>query len=267
MKGNRGKRRAMCTGVSSAFPAGLAAGMAELEQLTGDERWTRLAAGLAGIHRSAGSDRRLVEAFRHRVSTRLMEAFRTTQSKVAFGLLYELNYPSFLTAVAGHLRRSRSCIDAQDLVQEVFFNIYRYPNRFRADDDQAFARWSAAILRNLVRDRGRRERSEPVRAFVDDEIDACSDPAGRSPLRAAIRRESQRICSRAYVLYLRLYLAAYGQLNSREQQALRLVEVEGWKYREAAAELGIVLGNFKMLVFRARKKILRTLDRAFAAVA
>ncbi len=47
----------------------------------------------------------------------------------------------------------------------------------------------------------------------------------------------------------------------RERLALHLVEVEDKRYREASAILGIKLENFKMVVCRARKKIVRHMNR------
>ena len=46
-------------------------------------------------------------------------------------------------------------------------------------------------------------------------------------------------------------------------RALHLVEVEEQSYREAAADLGIKLENLKMVIFRARRKIHRSMRRVF----
>ena len=52
-------------------------------------------------------------------------------------------------------------------------------------------------------------------------------------------------------------------LSEREQRAIHLVEVEGLSYREAARDLGIKLENLKMVIFRARRKIHRSMRRVF----
>ena len=44
---------------------------------------------------------------------------------------------------------------------------------------------------------------------------------------------------------------------------IHLVEVNGLSYRQAAVELGIKLENLKMVVFRARRKIHRSMRRVF----
>jgi DNA-directed RNA polymerase specialized sigma24 family protein len=65
-----------------------------------------------------------------------------------------------------------------------------------------------------------------------------------------------------YLILLLLYLKAFDQrLSEREKRALRLVEVEGYRYREAADELGIKLENLKMVICRARKKIFKTMQQ------
>ena len=93
---------------------------------------------------------RAAESVRDALSTRLMECFRLTQSRGAFGLLYELNGPHLLVQVSARLRRYGSHADPGDVLQEVFFNVYRYPHRFDATREDAFRVWSAMIVRNTV---------------------------------------------------------------------------------------------------------------------
>ena len=52
-------------------------------------------------------------------------------------------------------------------------------------------------------------------------------------------------------------------LSERERRALHLVEVKEWSYRQTAAELEIKLENLKMVIFRARRKIHRSMRRVF----
>src|SRR5262245_55022655 len=78
-------------------------------------------------------DGRAEESRRDALSTLLMEAFRLARGRGCFGLLYELNSQHLLVQVAGRLRRYASKADPHDVLQEVFFNIYRYPHRFNAE--------------------------------------------------------------------------------------------------------------------------------------
>ncbi len=207
--------------------------------------------------------RRGAEATRDAVSTRLMEAFRRKSSRSAFGLLYELNSQHLLSQVASCLRRYGCRSDPRDVLQEVFFNVYRYPHRFNCEREDAFRVWSAMIVRNTVL-KHLRSLGRGARAEVPFE-DLSDQPAERtaSPLGGAIEREQSGMCSRVYVTYLHLYLKFFSMLSERERRAIHLVEVEEQSYREAAAELGIKLENLKMVIFRARRKIHRSMRRVF----
>jgi RNA polymerase sigma factor (sigma-70 family) len=206
---------------------------------------------------------RTPEALRDALSTRLMESFRRQTGRASFGLLYELNSAHLLVQVAGRLRRYASKADPRDVLQEVFFNIYRYPHRFNAEREDAFRVWSAMIVRNTVlkhlRALGRGGRSEVPLEDLSEQPEIQS----QSPLTGAIERESKGECARVYIVYLHLYLRFYSMLSERERAALHLVEVEEASYRRAAEDLGIKLENLKMVIFRARRKIHRSMRRVF----
>jgi RNA polymerase sigma-70 factor (ECF subfamily) len=200
---------------------------------------------------------------RDALSTRLMEVFRLERSKNCFGLLYELNSGHLLTQVAGRLRRYASKADPNDVLQEVFFNVYRYPHRFNCAREDAFRVWSAMIVRNTVlkhlRSQGRGGRQEVPFEDLSDQPETNA----LNPLNGAIEKEANNECSRVYVTYLQLYLEFYTMLSERERRALHLVEVEGESYRVAAQDLEIKLENLKMVIFRARRKIHRAMRRVF----
>ncbi len=239
-----------------ATRARLQARLADLApELTGEEHALCLAL--------AEDETRELESLRDAVSTRLMESFRARSGRATFGLLYELNADHILLQVAGRLRRFASRSDPRDVLQEVFFNIYRYPHRFDAQREDAFRVWSAMIVRNTVlkhlRSLGRATKNQ----VVADELLVQPAVPSASPLVGAIEAESQEECTRVYLTYLHLYLHFYGMLSERERAALHLVEVEGSSYRAAAEGLGIKLENLKMVIFRARRKIHRAMKRVF----
>jgi RNA polymerase sigma factor (sigma-70 family) len=203
------------------------------------------------------------ESVRDAVSTRLMEVFKGHRGRGSFGLLYELNGQHLHVQVAARLRRYSSRADSGDVLQEVFFNVYRYPHRFDSSREDAFRVWSAMIVRNTVL-KHLRSLSRGGRAEIGlDDLPEPTSPGGPTPVGEAIESESRVECARVYLTYLQLYLEFYLMLSAREQRALELVEVHGTSYREAAAELGIKLENLKMVVFRARRKIHRSMKRVF----
>ncbi len=203
------------------------------------------------------------ETRRDLVSTRLMEVFRLHASRASFGLIYELNAAHLYQQVASRLRRYRCRADALDVLQEVFFNIYRYPHRFNSERDDAFRVWTATIVRNTVLKHLRSLSRSGQGEVAIEELAEPGSTLASEPLRGAIEGESQLQCTRIYLNYLYLYLRFYQMLSEREQRAIQLVEVSGLSYREAATELGIKLENLKMVIFRARRKIHRSMRRVF----
>ena len=232
---------------------------ARLAELTGDLGDAEVQALLAVVDDS----RRSAEGVRDAVSTILMDAFRVDRCRACFGLLYELNAAHLLTQVQGRLRRYSSKADPLDVLQEVFFNVYRYPHRFNAARDDAFRVWSAMIVRNTVlkhlRSQGRGGRQEVPFEDLSDQ----PETSALSPLTGVIEQESDEECARVYVTYLQLYLEFYSMLSERERRALFLVEVERLSYRDTAVELSIKLENLKMVIFRARRKIHRAMRCVF----
>jgi RNA polymerase sigma factor (sigma-70 family) len=203
------------------------------------------------------------DSIRDSVSTRLMESFRLSMSRDCFGLLYELNANHLLAQVASRLRRYSSKADPLDVLQEVFFNVYRYPHRFDAAREDAFRVWSAMIVRNTVlkhlRSQGKGGRQEVPFEDLSDQ----PETGHTGPLGGVIDGEDRARCQEVYTTYLLLYLEFYSMLSERECRALHLVEVDEVSYRVAADDLGIKLENLKMVIFRARRKIHRAMRRTF----
>jgi len=202
-----------------------------------------------------------LEDLRDELSSRLMEVYRDTLSAQAFGLIYELNSRSFFVNVLGRLRRTHHLLDPNDILQEAFVNIYRYPHRFQVTRPQAFRYWANTIIRNTVlrflRGTVRENRIE----LLAEEGMEPEDESGGNPVDRVLEAEGSEACRRAWLIYLALYLQEYNLLNERERRSLHLVEVEGFSYREVSAEMGIKVENLKMVIFRARKKIMRKMRR------
>jgi RNA polymerase sigma factor (sigma-70 family) len=187
---------------------------------------TRIKGCIEDLSRSA-------ESLRDCVSTRLMECFRLQAGRGTFGLLYELNSTHLLTQVANCLRRYGSRTDPRDVLQEVFFNVYRYPHRFNSEREDAFRVWSAMIVRNTVLKHLRSNSRSGHAEMPFEDLSDQPEVRATSPLGGVIEREAQRECGRVYLTYLHLYLEFYAMLSPREQQAIHLVEVEELSYREA----------------------------------
>jgi RNA polymerase sigma-70 factor, ECF subfamily len=194
----------------------------------------------------------------------LMDLYRERGSIPAYSLLFELNMRPFSMIATRILRLTNSRADLGDILQETFLAIYRYPSRFCPDKPNAFRNWSYSIIRNTVYRHLQVDAREAVP--VDLVYDILPDDRAASPSAEFETAESDERCQRVYGLLLVLYAEIYAHdLKPRDRLALQLVEVDHMAYRDAADVLGCKLENFKMIVCRARKKILASLVRVLGS--
>lgn len=239
----------------------LRARVRELWERTGDPALGDLAADRVPPQVAAADS---AQARADWTSTSLMVAYQRTADPAVFALLYECNRDAFLAAIQQGLRRTWLRVDPQDVLQEVFLNICRYPHRFDGGKPDAFRNWGHRIVRNtLLRALKGQSRHARFRA-IDEEAHQPEDLRTRRPDRAASEAEDARALDRTYLLYLGLYLANFDRLTPRERRVLTLVEVDGMPYRDAAHVLGVRPENLKMIVFRSRQKICRGMTRQLA---
>lgn len=235
-----------------------------LWEITGDRRLFKLSRGLPPL---GIVPPKTPQEWSDAISSCLMDCYKNTNNTQVFALLFELNRDSFLSAIQVRVRRGRATIDAHDVLQEVFLNIYRYPRRFLCERPDSFRNWGHRIVRNtllkFLKNETRLARFTPL----DEDVGQRPDLRARTPLRVATESESAGLVDFAYLVYLNLYLQHYRRLSPRERRALRMVEVEGASYRETAADLGIRLENLKMVIFRGRRKIFRGLSRTLQDLA
>ena len=249
---------------TSVDRAALCEQLFELWERTGSPALEALAHGRAP---NPGASVATPQLFVDWVSTSLMDCYKDSGDGSVFALLFELNRTSFLYAMQCNLRRSFHHIDAQDVLQEVFLNIYRYPHRFQGDKSDAFRGWGHRIARNTLLKFIKGEARLARFQAIDDEVMQPEDMKVRRPDRAASDAETASVVNHAYLMYLQLYMLHYARLTAKECRALSMVEVEGYSYRDAAAELGIRLENLKMVIFRGRRKIFRGMERSLAQLA
>jgi RNA polymerase sigma factor (sigma-70 family) len=197
-------------------------------------------------------------AWENRTATSLMAAYRDTRDAEVFEALHRLVLPSLERWILSLLRRSSTQLDAREIAQDAFVNVYLYPTSFRDDHPGSFRVWVRTIAGNLVRRSIARTRGGAVQALPEPGREPADPREG--PERAALRAEQSADLLRAWTLLMLLYLRAYGELAPRDREALRLVEVETLGYLEAGGRLGVGRSNMKMIVFRARRRISRRLQ-------
>ncbi len=192
------------------------------------------------------------------LNTSLMDNFRVHRNLEAYSLLYELNYKEFLLVILKRLRFLNATLDANDVLQDVFVSIFRYPHKFRDEKEFSFRNWSYSIIRNTILKHLRTGNGPSVSS--DGFAETIEDDQSPSPLGALVKEESRGECGFLWLLFLANYSQAYEErLNEREKKALTLIEVDGVRYREASEVLDIKLENLKMVICRARKKIFRAI--------
>ncbi len=198
------------------------------------------------------------------IQNRLMAIFRDHALVEAYSFLYELSYKQFTLIIFNKLKYYCHLLDTRDILQDVFLSIYRYPHKFRDEKKYAFRNWSYTIIRNTILKHLKMRNTHE--SSSDSVIEIIEDKKKDRPLNNLVNKESIGNFKRLYLLYLVLYLNVVNNfLAERERLALHLVEVEGKRYREASSILGIKLENFKMVVCRARKKIVKRMNEILGA--
>lgn len=193
-------------------------------------------------------------------ATRLMASYRDTRDAAAFEQLYALTRESVLTWLKGLLGREQVALDPNELLQDTFINVYRYPSGFRDDHGGSYRVWVRTIAGNVLR----RAAVRRARLQVQQQDVAPLEPVDRShgPVQLADEVEAAERLRRAWVLFLLLYAEAWKELSQRDRRTLHLVEVEGLSYQQAGEVLAVGRSNMKMIVFRSRKRIARRMRDA-----
>ena len=156
---------------------------------------------------------------------------------------------------------------AEDLLQDVFINIWRAAQGFDAARAQPMT-WLISIARNRAIDALRRRRTEvatvsasvPGRDGEDDQDFLAAVPSGDAgPLDLLLQAAQMRELGHCV-----------GQLSTEQQQCVALAYYQGMSHSEVAAHLAQPLGTVKSWVRRALIALKACLERAsgdLAAVA
>ena len=188
-------------------------------------------------------------------ATRLMARFRDLRDERDFEALYALTEADVASWIRSLLRQGPAHLDAQEILQDTFVNVYRYPRSFRDESFASFRVWVRTISGNLIR-RARSRAHPGTGDFADS-----PEPADRAnrPDEQADFLESVRDLSAAWALFLTVYRESWSRLGERDRRALELVELEGKTHAQASAVLGVRPANMKMIVFRSRKRLVATI--------
>ena len=208
-----------------------------------------------------GDDPRVLE---NHLATALMSLFRETGDREAFEALYAFTRTSVHEWILGLLRGSNGSVDPLEVLQDTFINVYKYNQSFRDERDGSFRVWVRTIAGNLIR---RAYSRRPTRRF-EDMPEGLQEPADPRPgPQLVVQGEEDAVAlRRAYVLMLLHYAEAFEQLSERDRHAMHLVEVLGQSYREAGQVLQVRASNMKMILFRARKRLVNHMRRSMGVL-
>ncbi|HSR97926.1 MAG TPA: RNA polymerase sigma factor [Kofleriaceae bacterium] len=137
--------------------------------------------------------------------------------------------------------------DREDLLQQVFFELYRALPRFRAES--SISTFIHGIAVHVALDHLRRRRRKP-QDFAAVDFDELIDGSATPEERAARRDELGRI------------LVLLERVKPRKRIAFALVAIAGLSLDEAAALLDARVDVVKQRVLRARRELLAMLARA-----
>jgi RNA polymerase sigma-70 factor (ECF subfamily) len=148
------------------------------------------------------------------------------------------------------LRFARATAAAEDIVQETMARALRFEAQYQPGTN--LRAWVGQILRSVFLTQCRRSRREQ-RALASLHGDPCGWAHPETP--AAMARLSPRPAR------------ALASLAGGYQQVVRLVDLEGLSYREAALELDVPVGTVMSRLHRGRRLLAEMLSPASEAAA
>jgi RNA polymerase sigma-70 factor (ECF subfamily) len=181
----------------------------------------------------------------------LKEAIRLAQQgdATAFETIYELHSRRVYALC---LRMTGDPVEAEDLTQEAFLQVFRKIHTFRGE--AAFSSWLHRLTANIVLMRFRSKRPVPLSL---DEMMRPDDEKGHHAFE--IGAPDQRLSG----VFDRIDIhAALEQLPHGYKSMFLLHDVHGYEHNEIASMLGCSVGNSKSQLHKARKRLRELLHDA-----
>lgn len=172
--------------------------------------------------------------------------------RAAFATLYERT-SAHLFAVVLRINRDRAL--AEDVLQEVYVNVWRAAQSFDAAQSQPLT-WLTSIARNRAIDGLRRAQTQPQflqSTLSDDDSDVYDHMA--DPTSGPLEMLSQASDARELTHCME-------SLSAQQRQSVALAFYDGLTHAEVASHLGQPLGTVKSWVRRALASLKSCLDSA-----
>jgi len=177
--------------------------------------------------------------------------------RAAFATLYERT-SSHLLAVVLRIQRDRA--QAEDILQEVYVNVWRAASSFDAAQSQPLT-WLTSIARNRAIDSLRRGQTQPQLRTISPTIDGRESED--NDVYDTVADESPGpldLLSRA--ADARALAACMDQLSASQRQSVALAFFQGLSHAEVAEQLRQPLGTVKSWVRRSLMTLKSCLETA-----
>lgn len=174
--------------------------------------------------------------------------------RAAFAALYERTGPHLLGVI---LRINRDRAQAEDLLQEVFVNVWRAAQSFDAAQSQPMT-WLTSIARNKAIDSLRRKQAEPQTRpapmnDASEERDVYDDVADTAPGPMALLSQASDARALSHCM---------SALSGAQRQSVALAFYDGLTHAEVAETMKQPLGTVKSWVRRALLSLKSCLEQA-----
>lgn len=180
--------------------------------------------------------------------------------RAAFATLYQATRSHLFGVV---LRINADRAQAEDVLQEVFVNVWRAAQGFDATRSQPLT-WLTSIARNRAIDSLRRRKAEVPTISAhqpgrddDDDVDLLASMPSDEPGPLQLLQQAAQAREVTHCL---------GQLSAEQQQCMALAYYQGLSHAEVAEQLVQPLGTVKSWVRRALIALKDCLGRAAAPV-
>lgn len=164
----------------------------------------------------------------------------------AFRVLFARYYPRVYAFVR---RRLRDPSQTEDIVAEVFFELWRSAGRYRGEARPSTFLCGIAHFKCLSAHRAERRHKRACLKSIDNEaLLRVADPSNAA----------EELESRDQMRHVR---RALNELPEGQREVVELAFMDGLAYAEIADRLGVAEGTVKTRVARARVRLRRSLSR------
>ena len=188
----------------------------------------------------------------------LFADYRASGRPETFRLLVEELAPRLLPLVRGRLRKSGRRVEAREVVDDAFAQVFRRCASFHDRGPGSFVKWFLAIAENLVKQEARanHRRDRRERLAARPELDRAADP-----FTLLLADEEEWLARATWAHLRRLALEAVAKLPRGHWRLLVDVARDGLTYTELAQREGLPRSALVMRIQRARKRVVAHVRR------